>query len=63
MVAVFLGLGFLFLFTKAFIDNYPPPMRYWIGSVLWLWALFRGITSWLRLKQLKKEEEDEDIDL
>lgn len=61
MAAIFLGLGFLFLFTNTWIDNYPKPSRTYIGMVLVGWSVFRGITVWMKLQRMKREErEDED---
>jgi hypothetical protein len=58
MLLIFLGLGFLFIATNIWIDRYPKPNRIYIGLVLVGWALFRGITIWLRFKRMKNEHED-----
>jgi hypothetical protein len=59
MVIIFLGLGFLFLITDAWIDRYPRPTRTYIGLVLAGWSVFRGISVWLKMRRAKREEEDE----
>src|SRR4051812_47756440 len=58
MLLVFLGLGFLFLFTNTMIDRFPKPNRTYIGFVLVGWAVFRGISVWLRFKRIKDEQNE-----
>jgi hypothetical protein len=57
MVIVFLFLGCLFLFTDVKIDEYPRPYRNYIGYLLAGWALFRGISVWMKFKNAKRDEE------
>ncbi|MBI3511652.1 MAG: hypothetical protein HY064_13405 [Bacteroidetes bacterium] len=59
MVFIFLGLGYLFLATNVMPDRFPKPNRIYIGLVLVVWALFRGVTVWLKYKRELKDEEDE----
>ena len=62
MVVIFLGLGFLFLFTNTWIDSYPKPSRTYIGLVLVGWSVFRGITVWMKLRRERLEEQEDDDD-
>jgi hypothetical protein len=59
MVIIFLGLGCLFVFTDAYIDEYPRPYRNYIGYVLGGWALFRGVTVFMKFRNAQQQEEDE----
>jgi hypothetical protein len=59
MVLVFLGLGCMFIFTDARIDDFPRPNRDYIGYVLAGWGLFRGITVWVKYRKLKHEDEEQ----
>lgn len=59
MVAIFLGLGFLFIATNTWIDSYPKPTRTYIGLVLLGWSVFRGITVWMKWRRMKQEEESD----
>gem|GEM_PF-1453105 len=59
MVIIFLGLGCLFLFTNVYIEEYPRPTRTYIGGVLAGWAAFRGITVWMKYRNLRREEQDD----
>ena len=59
MAGVFLGLGCFFLFTDIWIDEYPRPFRNYIGYLLLGWAIFRLFTVWTKIRQIKREEEDE----
>jgi hypothetical protein len=60
MSAVFFGSGCFFLLTDIWYDKYPRPVRTYVGLVLIGWAIFRGLSTWLRLRQIKKEEKDFD---
>lgn len=59
MVPVFLGLGCLFLFTDVWIEKVSSPNRIYVGLVLIGWGLFRGLTAYMRYKQTRREEEDD----
>jgi hypothetical protein len=59
MVLIFLGLGCMFLFTDAWIENIPPPNRSYIGYVLIGWAVFRGLTVVMKYRRISRDEEDE----
>lgn len=61
MAVIFLGLGSLFLFTNTWIDKYPKPTRFYIGLVLAGWALFRGVSVWMRLRRMKEEEREDEF--
>jgi hypothetical protein len=58
MALIFLGLGYLFIFTNTWIESYPRPNRNYIGYILAGWAIFRGISVWIKFKRLKDENED-----
>ena len=60
MVIIFLGLGCLFVFTEVKIDEFPHPNREYIGYVLCGWALFRGISVWMKLRRIQQEDNDDD---
>jgi hypothetical protein len=60
MVLIFLGLGCVFIFTDIWIDRYPRPTRTYIGCVLAGWAVFRAITVWMKFRNIKKQEQDEE---
>lgn len=62
MVPVYLGAGYLFIGTNLMIDRIPAPRRYYVGLVFVGWAIFRGITVYLRYKQMKREEQENDGD-
>jgi hypothetical protein len=59
MVGIFSVLGLLFLATNVWIEDYPRPMRTYIGGVLLGWAVFRGISVWLRWRRMKNDDDDE----
>lgn len=63
MVPIYLGAGYLFMATDLWLDEVPRPRRYYVGGVLFAWAAFRGLTIWLRYRQVKREQEEEDEDL
>jgi hypothetical protein len=58
MVIVFLSLGCLFVFTDVKIEDYPRPYRNYIGYVLGGWAIFRGVSVWMKYQQAKREDEE-----
>jgi cytochrome c biogenesis protein CcdA len=58
MALIFLGLGYFFIFTNIWIESYPRPSRTYIGLILCLWAVFRGISVWLKYKRMNEENED-----
>lgn len=60
MVLIFLGLGCLFIFTDTWIENYPRPMRNYIGYVLTGWALFRGVSVWMKYRNIRRDEQDQE---
>jgi hypothetical protein len=59
MAVLFLSLGVFFVFTNFQLETYPRPTRTYIGLVLLGWALFRGFTIYLRMRQEKQDEQDE----
>jgi hypothetical protein len=60
MVIVFLSLGCLFVFTDVKIDDYPRPYRNYIGYLLGGWAIFRGITVWMKFRRNAQQQDDEE---
>jgi hypothetical protein len=60
MVLIFLGLGCLFVFTDVMIDDYPRPTRNYIGYVLGGWALFRGVSVWMKYRRIQQQEKDDE---
>jgi hypothetical protein len=59
MVIIFLSLGCLFVFTDVYIDEYPRPYRNYIGYVLGGWALFRGVSVFMKLRANQRNQDDE----
>jgi hypothetical protein len=59
MLPIYLGLGYLFIGTNAFIDKFPKPNRIYIGCIFLGWALFRGFMVWQRYKRMKDEENED----
>jgi hypothetical protein len=60
MVIIFLGLGCFFIFTDVAIDTVPRPRREYVGYVLGGWALFRGVSVWMRFRRAQQEEQEND---
>lgn len=60
MVLIFLGLGCMFLLTDTWIDDYPRPTRNYIGYVLVAWAVFRGISVFMKYNRIRREEQDDE---
>lgn len=60
MVIVFLSLGCLFVFTDVYIDDYPRPFRNYIGYVLGGWALFRGVSVYMKFRANQRNHDDEE---
>lgn len=42
MVAIYVGMAFLLLFTNLFIGKVPEWVRYLMGVVFFIYAIFRG---------------------
>lgn len=42
MVLIYVGMAFLLLFTSLFIGKVPEWVRYLMGVVFFLYAIFRG---------------------
>ena len=60
MVAVYLALGLLFLFTDIAIDMFPAN-RQPIGIIFLAYAIFRTVMTVIRLKRLKNENRTDGI--
>ena len=58
MVFIFLGLGCLFVFTDTWIEDYPRPTRNYIGYVLGGWAIFRGLSVFMKYRNIRRHEDD-----
>ncbi|MBQ8565374.1 MAG: hypothetical protein IJ442_06040 [Bacteroidaceae bacterium] len=42
MVLIYVGMAFLLLFTTLFVGKVPEWVRYMMGVVFFLYAIFRG---------------------
>lgn len=60
MVIIFLSLGCLFVFTDVYIADYPKPTRNYIGYVLGGWALFRGVSVWMKFRNMQRNQQHDD---
>ncbi|TND10668.1 MAG: hypothetical protein FD123_310 [Bacteroidetes bacterium] len=60
VVFTFLGLGFLLVFTDAFIDNIKHPNRIYVGVGLMVWSVMRAWLAWRKYKRDNENREHEE---